>query len=116
VLGLVLRAKESGCKAVVFARDQDAGSESGEERAREIKAGIDEAKDIIESAPPIVGGVAVLRLESWLLAYAGVRNTEGMSAPKVDKQLELHEVSAKDTRSMVELIERCSPTGVAPDA
>ncbi len=79
VLGMVLSARENGCGAVLFVRDRDRSTE----READVEAGIRDAAVNHDLADVrVAGGVAVEKIESWLLALLGERKTEGLSDPK----------------------------------
>ena len=106
VRALRLRAKEAGSDALVFLRDRD----GNRKRAQEIEAALE------EPGHPAAGGVCIERLESWLLALAGVAGAEGMSNGKVDKALEEMGIPPKDTAKMVQLVEEQGLDAAPPDA
>jgi hypothetical protein len=64
----------------------------------------------------VVGGVAVERLESWLLALSGRTKTEALRVGKTDQELEQLGVRCKDTATMVEHVERCDLAAIPLDA
>lgn len=64
----------------------------------------------------MAGAVCIERLESWLLALSGRARTEQRGNDEVDAALEALGVPRKDTRGMVEFIERRGPSAVPPDA
>ncbi|MGI5860720.1 MAG: hypothetical protein ACOX6T_01540 [Myxococcales bacterium] len=103
VLGLALMAREHGLDAVVFCRDKDAETPEAEERERSVSKAIEEAKRDFKLI--VVGGVAIQRLESWVLACFGTRGSERMLRAEVDRRLSEAGVDAKRTESMVRLIE-----------
>jgi len=116
VLGLVLDAKERGFDAVAFTRDLDGEKPEHEQRKTDVVRGIEEAPHTIEDAPPIIGGLAVQRLESWILAMAGVTSTEQMKKAQVDRQLEALGIHEKDTAAMVQATLRADIEGLPKDA
>jgi hypothetical protein len=77
VVGLALDAKDAGCDAVVFVRDQDGQGR----RAADVEEGIHAAR---ERCPDlrIIGGMAVEEIEAWLLAMLGERNSESHRRPE----------------------------------
>jgi hypothetical protein len=77
VVGLALDAKDAGCDAVVFVRDQDCQSR----RAADVEKGIVAARERCPGLR-IVGGMAVEEIEAWLLAMLGERHSEGHPHPK----------------------------------
>lgn len=80
---LVLHAHEAGCEVVAFSRDQD----SERDRDAVIERGIAEAS---RNHPHVgvIGGIARPCIEGWVLALAGVKDTDEMSRPRCDRELE----------------------------
>jgi hypothetical protein len=115
ILGLVLRAREADAEVVAFSRDKDSEKAEGEERERSVRLGIEEAGELFPDGPEIVGGMAVQRLESWVLASAGVAGTERMHAA-VDALLQERNIAPKDTSAMVEQIDRAALDRLPQDA
>ena len=98
-----LDAREHGLDAVVFLPDKDAEKPEAEKRERSVSKAIEEAKRDFKLI--VVGGVAIQRLESWVLACFGTRGSERMLRAEVDRRLSEAGVDAKRTESMVRLIE-----------
>jgi hypothetical protein len=115
VLGLILDAKEAGCDVVVFVRDRD-GSRAKPNQARvdAIEDAIAEAAEQLTACPDIIGGVAVIRLESWMLALTGVVGTEEERAP--EERLRELGIKPKRTRSYVEHIHDADLQRIPGDA
>jgi hypothetical protein len=91
VLGLVLKAREAKCDAVVFARDRD----GDEDREAEVEAALGEAATLL-SAVNVAGGTANEKTEAWLLALLDDRECERHHAPEVVlKDLGFPDVEAK---------------------
>jgi hypothetical protein len=115
LLAARLRAKESGCDVVLFSRDRDGPKPDKREREREIEAVLAEL-EADDGAVTVAGAVCIERLESWLLALTGRARTEELGDDKVDLELEELGVPKKDTRRMLELIERHGLAIVPADA
>ncbi len=104
VLRLALRAKERGFDALVFVRDRD----NDTDREEEIEALLRDTSVIsrdFENAPPVVGAVAVERLESWVLAVTGRHRTETFGDATVDGELLDIGVAAKDGPAMERIVD-----------
>jgi hypothetical protein len=105
-------AKKRGCEVFAFTRDRDkakfAHREDGIERAIE---GLGSTAD---KQPAVVGGVAIEKLESWLVAVAGHHGSEGMRRPQ-ERLAELG-MDEKDTAAMVRLVEENGVTNIPADA
>ncbi len=104
ILRLTLRAKEHGFDAVVLVRDRD----NDTDREREIETLLRDTSvinQVIENAPPVVGAVAVERLESWVLALTGRHQTEELGDAAVDRELREHDVAPKDGPAMERLVD-----------
>lgn len=115
LLAARLHAMESGCDVVLFSRDRDGPKKDKHEREREIEAVLAEL-DGDDGAVTVAGAVCIERLESWLLALTGRSRTEELGDDKVDLELEELGVPKKDTRRMLELIDRHGLAAVPPDA
>ena len=115
VLGLVLKAKEVGCDLVAFVRDRD-GTQANpnRERYQAIEDGIRAAQEKIEECPRVIGGVAVKKLESWLMALLGNRNSEIHPSP--ERVLEDRGVAIKSTRDYVAVVRDADLDQVPADA
>lgn len=100
VMALTLHAKEARADAVTFMRDRD----GDEGRVEAIRRGIERAKTDFPDAPPVIGGVAVPKLEGWIAAMLGERDPDVLSPGRADKALTKHGVAAKDGAAMVEAI------------
>jgi hypothetical protein len=108
---LALRARELGCHALVFVRDRDG------DRARERTIEVAIAEHEREKHPArtvIAGGVAVEKLEAWLLALDGVRGSE--QEPDAAKALEQRGIPLKHTGRMVDLVHRRKLGNASEDA
>jgi hypothetical protein len=111
VNGLVLRARERGCHAVVFIRDRD----RDRRREKMIEAAVRGALKLFDQPPRVIGGVAVENLEAWLLALKGVPQTETIadSATVLEEQ---HGIARKKTGPMVNLVLHAKLRQISPDA
>lgn len=116
VLGLVQQAKERRFDAVVFSRDRDGEKPEHEQREKDVLRGIEEASSAIADAPPVVGGLAIQRLESWVLATLGARSTESMKNAEVDRRLAAASVPPKDTVAMVQAVSTADLAAMPADA
>lgn len=112
ILAARLHASERGCAVLMFSRDRDGSKNTA--RQQEIEATL--AELVSEDGIAIVGGIAVERLESWLLALSGRTGTESLRVAKTDQQLDTLGVRAKDSAAMVEHVGRCGLATIAPDA
>ncbi len=101
VLGLVQQAKERGFDALVFTRDRDGEKPEHDQREKDVESALAEAPDLFPGAPPVVGGLSVQRLESWVLALKGGKRTEAMKNAEVDRKLAEMGIPEKDTQAMV---------------
>ncbi len=110
IRGLVLFAKEHQCQAVAFARDRDRNSQ----REKDVEEGITKAKEDHPTGPAIIGGVAIERLESWLVALCGKTKSEDIR--RREEVLAELGVKEKDTRAMVELVEKANLNTIPDDA
>jgi hypothetical protein len=110
IRGLVLFAKEHKCQAVAFARDRDRSSQ----REQDVEDGIKQAKDDHPTGPAIIGGVAIERLESWLVAFCG--KTKSETIRKREEVLAELRIKEKDTGAMVELVLKADFNRIPEDA
>lgn len=100
VIALTLHAKEAGADVVAFVRDRD----GDRTRAEAVRRGVDTAPTEIRDAPVIVGGVAVPKLEGWVLALLGHGAPDALSSGGADKALAERGIAAKNGAQMVEAI------------
>lgn len=115
ILGLVLKAKENGCLAVAFIRDQDGSNEKmNKQRERDVEEGIRQAIESNQNGPAVIGGVAVKKLESWIAALRGVGDSENMRRP--EEFLSTIGIGKKDTAGMVRVIESAEMEEIPRDA
>jgi hypothetical protein len=116
VLGLMQEGKERKFDAVVFTRDRDGEKPEHEQRQRDVLHGIEEGPNVLPGAPPVVGGLAVERLESWVLALHGVASTESMKNGEVDRRLASKGIGEKDTDAFVEAVSEARLAALPDDA
>jgi hypothetical protein len=115
VLGAAKDAKDSGCRVLAFVRDRD----NDRERPAAIEAGMKRIEEKISNPPAVVGGVAIPKLEGWILAMLGEKDTEKMSPGKAERILEnkkgISKSEAGATKTMVRVVETADlvqlPTG-----
>lgn len=101
VLGIHQHAREAQADVLVFCRDQDDDSR----RARTIQAAVLECRS---PTMAIVGAVAVLKLESWILAIRGEVGSE--SLPDAEGVLTARfGVAKKATAQMVNCVLHAPP-------
>jgi hypothetical protein len=112
ILAARLHAMERGCTVLMFSRDRDGPKNTA--RQQEIEQTLAELAN--DGGIGIIGGIAVERLESWLLALSGCTGTEALRDGKTDQQLEELGVPAKDTVAMVEHVGRCRLALIPADA
>lgn len=112
ILAARLHATERGCSVLMFSRDRDGPKNSA--RQQEIEQTLAELAS--EGGIATVGGIAIERLESWLLALSGCTGTEALRVSKTDQELDTLGVRAKDTVAMVEHVSRCGLSVLPADA
>lgn len=93
IIRLALDAKERGFDAVVFSRDQDTGNDS-DDRREDVARGLEQAREILQDAPPMAGGVAVPCIEGWVAAFVGTTGTEAMSKSATERALSAKGIEA----------------------
>jgi hypothetical protein len=106
-------ARKRGCDVFVFTRDRDSVKFS--HRDEDIERAIDGlTANGEDGSPAIVGGVAIEKLESWLVALAGdVRSEE---ARKPEERLHKLGIADKDTAAMVIFVETRGLAAIPDDA
>ncbi|MBI4816470.1 MAG: hypothetical protein HY791_09430 [Deltaproteobacteria bacterium] len=109
VLGLVLRAEESGAELVVFSRDRDGDLE----REVAVESGYASA---LNSFPKIriAGGTANEAIEAWLLAVLGEKASESHRRPKTVLAVRYPEVA--QLSEQVRVIDDCDIGAIDADA
>src|SRR5260221_6456908 len=73
---LAMRARELGCNALIFTRDRD----GDRRREKDIRNAVEDEAGRNQTLR-IAAGVPIEMLESWLLAFVGIENTEGLADP-----------------------------------
>lgn len=104
-------AKKRGCHVLAFTRDRDKPKYA--HRVDEIETAISEL-DRVENGPAIIGGVAIEKLESWLVAITGRAGSEGMLRP--EEVLSKLGIAEKDTEAMINLVTDADLSRVPADA
>ena len=112
VLGVALDAKDVGCEVLAFSRDQDREPE----RRDAVEEGVRLVPEQIRDAPEVIGGVAVPKLEGWILALRGARGTEQLSPRRAEEDLERLGVAVKDGEAMVQVVEEADLEAIPQDA
>lgn len=108
---LIQDAADHGCDVAVLVRDAD----DVPGRAAEIeRAAVDALRDGI--LPRVAAGVAVERLENWLLAMTGEARSEQLGRQQVRAKLDAAGVPDKDTHAMVGLASRWALEALPVDA
>jgi hypothetical protein len=104
-------AKKRGCHVFAFARDRDKPKFA--HRVKEIEAAIT-ALDAADDGPSVIGGVAIEKLESWLVALTGKPGSEGMARP--EEVLSKLGIAEKDTEAMINLVIDADLSRIPADA
>ena len=73
------------------------------------------AEKVITDCPGIIGGVAVEKLEAWLLALAGVSKSESLTRPERSLNEKLG-IDHKNTGQMVALVNEKGLAEIPDDA
>lgn len=115
VLGAALMAREKGCEVLAFVRDRDGShANPNHQRTRDIEQGIETALETHRDSLRIAGGVAIKKLESWLVALSGRKGSELERRPQ--EILEQLGVDEKNTGEMVAFAEAANLDDVPEDA
>ena len=77
IMGLVVRARDVGCDAVVFSRDRD----RDRQREKDVLDGISRARTAMPDFPKVVGGLAVEAIESWVVSLQERAGAESAADP-----------------------------------
>ncbi|MBN2497525.1 MAG: hypothetical protein JXR96_23230 [Deltaproteobacteria bacterium] len=104
------KAKKLGLDAVVFVRDRD--GKKNHKRQRDIEYTIESCEQT--GGPAIIGGMAIEKLEAWILALCGEHNSESMNKP--ENRLADREDCPKNTAEMVEVVEGADLDRIPSDA
>jgi hypothetical protein len=110
VLGVVLKAKEEGCQVVAFVRDRN----DCIQRELDVENGIEKAKNVFLKGPRIIGGVAIKKLESWIVALSGRKKSETLERP--EDYLRGIGIGIKDTQGMVNIVDYSRMDEIPDDA
>jgi hypothetical protein len=106
---LLLMAEERQCNLVAFTRDRD--------RSRERQAQIDSTMAEMEAqyteGPFFIGGMAIEKIEAWLLALSGETRSESIGDPAAKLAPILPEST---TSEMARLVMRAEITSIPRDA
>ena len=109
IQGLVLRARELGCNALIFLRDRD-GDRPRERSIRDTCKNLPARPQLL-----IAGGVPVEMLESWLLSLRGETRAESEPFPAVALE-DRHGIPQKNTKAMVQLVRNAKLLTAPADA
>lgn len=109
VLGAALKASESGCQLLALVRDRDGDGT----REAQVLAGIEQARAQFPTLH-LVAGLAIERLEAWMLALDGASRAEDHRHP--ERALAQRGHGVKDTERWVSLIEAADLSRLPPDA
>lgn len=105
------QAKKRGCDVFVFSRDRDLPKFA--HRVREIEKAINSIAQT-NDGPAVVGGVAIEKLESWILAIAGKHHSETVRQP--EEKLAAAGIRGKNTADMNSFIEQNGLKRIPDDA
>lgn len=105
-------ARKRGCDVFAFTRDRD-GTKFAH-REEEIERAIERLEESPATGPAVVGGVAIEKLESWLVAIAGTHGSEGHRRP--EEVLAGLGIAEKDTAAMVRFVEETGIQDIPSDA
>lgn len=112
VRALVLKAKESGCDVVAFTRDRDREVP----RQKYVEEGIAQAMEDQADCPEIVGGMAIEKLESWMVALAGKKGSETMREQRLLATFEQLGIEWKSTGQYADFAESADLDQIPGDA
>jgi hypothetical protein len=104
-------AQKRGCQVLAFVRDRDKSKYA--HRVDEIETAI-VALDGAGEGPAIIGGVAIEKLESWLVAITGKAGSEEMTRP--EETLSTLGIAGKDTEAMVNVVLNADLSRIPDDA
>jgi hypothetical protein len=111
VAAACLQARERGCDVLAFTRDSDGNART----QQAIEAGLAQAESN-SSDLQIIGGVAIQKLESWIIALAGKSRSEQLGRKRADEALEELGISKKHTEQFVEVISNADLAQIPDDA
>ena len=112
VLGVCLDARENGQNVIAFSRDSD----GDREREANVQKGIESAKTLWSDRLGIIGGCAIPCIEGWVLAIAGIKDTESSSRTKIETRIIELGIKPKNTADLVAKIEECGINNIVADA
>lgn len=104
VRGLVLQATERGIDCVAFVRDRDGDLE----RERRIERGLSTVGQDFPKTP-VIGGVAVEKLEAWILGLLGQARSEELANPSLPAPTDT-------TEGMVAVVQAAELSKIPEDA
>ncbi len=110
VNALFRKAKKNGFDAVVFVRDRD----GKEKREKDIEEAITLLEQNEEGGPGIIGGMAVEKIEAWILALSGKTKSEKILHPQ--KKFEDLGIEDKNTAQIVAVVEKADLESIPKDA
>jgi hypothetical protein len=111
VAAVSLHAREKNCDVLAFVRDRDGRKETQEA----IEAGLANEEGN-SNALQIIGGVAVEKLESWIIALSGKTRSEDRGRKMIDMVFEELDILPKDTGRFVEIISKADLKNLPADA
>ena len=112
VQALCLHARESGCDVVVFSRDRD--GRKYEDRRVQVEAAIEDELGR-DDALGVVGGMAIEKLEAWIVALLGERRSEEQLHPET-LLTERYGIEPKHTGQMVAAVDAADLAKIPADA
>jgi hypothetical protein len=112
ILGICYEAQKNGYDVITFSRDSD----GNRERVADIQKGIQSATLLWSDRLGIIGGCAIPCIEGWILAIAGIKDTESSSRTKIETRIIELGIHLKNTTEMVAKIEECGIDAIAADA
>jgi len=107
VSALVLKAREAGVDLLAFVRDRD----GSKDRENAVLEGLQEAREDTDG-PAVIGGMAVEKLEAWMLALQGKYASQDFKHPEKKPG----GIDDKDTAAMVAVIEKADLDRLPDDA
>lgn len=112
VAAVSLRARELHCSVLAFTRDRDGRAETQE--AIEYGIAKEEVKERADLQ--IIGGVAIEKLESWIIALSGKHRSEDLGKARIEETLSELGIPSKDTERIVEIISNADIEKIPEDA
>jgi len=108
VCAAALLARENCCQVLAFVRDRDGNTA----RQRQVENAIQEQERDNPQGPRIIGGMAIEKLESWLLSMTGRSRSEDKRRP----ENELGSLGIRNTGEMVDLVNSTDLSTIPRDA